>query len=99
MKLRLLEQVVVQHIIEATLPGFVRVTSDVNALGKFHLLCLSVFDIDIDVQYEVADFLYRAPSGPVGASFKSEVALAPVAIADFRRASNFVAQLSRNGLS
>jgi hypothetical protein len=88
LNLGLLEQVVAQHIIEATPPGFVRVTSDVDALGKFHLFCLSVLHINIDVQYKVADLLHSAPSGPVGPGFESEVALASVAIADFRRAGN-----------
>ena len=63
-------------------PGFVGVAANVDAPGELHLTGFGIFDVDIDVQDEVAHLLHGAPRGPIGADPLRELALAAVAVAD-----------------
>ena len=47
--IRLAEQIVTQHVVEAALPRLVGIAADVDAFDEFHLLLTCVLDIDIDV--------------------------------------------------
>ena len=47
--IRVAEQIVAKHVVEAVLPRFVGIAADVDAFDEFHLLLTWVLDIDIDV--------------------------------------------------
>jgi hypothetical protein len=47
--IRVAEQIVTKHVVEAALPRLVGIAADVDAFDEFHLLLTCVLDIDIDV--------------------------------------------------
>ena len=47
--IRVAEQIVTKHVVEAALPRLVGIAPDVDAFDEFHLLLTCVLDIDIDV--------------------------------------------------
>jgi hypothetical protein len=47
--IRVAEQIVTKHVVEAALPRLVSIAADVDAFDEFHLLLTCVLDIDIDV--------------------------------------------------
>jgi hypothetical protein len=55
-----------QQVIKAALPRLIRVTADIDALDEYHLFCVGVLHIHIDIQDEIADLLDRTPCSQVG---------------------------------
>ena len=47
--IRVAEQIVTKHLVEAALPRLVGIAPDVDAFDEFHLLLTCVLNIDIDV--------------------------------------------------
>ena len=47
--IRVAEQIVAKHVVEAISANFVGIAADVDAFDEFHLLLTCVLDIDIDV--------------------------------------------------
>jgi hypothetical protein len=47
--IRVAEQIVAKHVVEAVLPRLVGIAADVDAFDEFHLLLTRVLDVDVDV--------------------------------------------------
>jgi hypothetical protein len=77
-------------------PGFVGVAANVDAPGELHLTGFGIFDVDIDVQDEVAHLLHGTPRGPVRADHLRELALAAVAVANCGSRCDLLDPVRRN---